>query len=244
MHMHSHEKYNKMHTDILQLCMQNEIRIMPGKVVSHELLENRNINSLKDFFLFSEDMDLFHETCVSTLERHGYEVKRVKGKSGRFCRIFQPDAFASSIVKLMKNTDVRHCPQIIIRELIESDNDYILSANGKQFHIEQASLNRLEKVDYRGCNVYAYSDMEAYLQWIYGNDYKLSSTFTEYVLFDTGCSEELFMTEAKKRGYLSEERIARYDERKLWRREYRAEYDQKYRDYVKNLLALNQESQE
>lgn len=64
--------------------------------------------------------------------------------------------------------------------------------------------------------------------------------FTGYTLVGDSYLPEEFIEEAKRRGYLSEERLARYQEHRAWRKENRVEIDKKYKEYQEVLLGLKQ----
>lgn len=233
-------KYDKMHTDVLELCSAHGIRMIPGRRVTHEILGGSDISGIKEFLLLPDDMDKFMEVCADELKNGGYLVVKGKVKNSDICRIYRPDMLAANISGLMKNPDGKFYPQLLIRRVGEEDGKYTFTANGKTTVFETAALDDLVKTAYKNSYVYMKPDGIRHLTEICGAEGDDRAPAAGYALFDENLSADDFIAEAKSRGYLSPERIERYNEYTAWKKENRSEIEKKYREYQEVLLGLKQ----
>ncbi|MBR4078946.1 MAG: hypothetical protein IKK29_01930 [Christensenellaceae bacterium] len=233
------DKYQKMHTDILDTCRKHNIRIMPGKVAANEILDGSSVVGLKDFLIRCDEMDRFLNEAAKELTGMGYLTKLETHKSSRICKVFRTDMLATTVYKLMKDPDDLHYPQIIIREFTQKKDICSFPANGKTVSFDAKLLDTLERTEYRENIVYAPKDIEAYLKELYEDDFRLDDSYIGYTVFDPNCSPEIFIRIAKERGYFSRKCTKRYMAFRIWKKTSNAKQIAKnYREYQETLLGL------
>lgn len=240
MNINMNNKYYEMHTDLLNLCEKNGIRVIAGKRVSYELLCDREINGIKEFLLMPDDMAKFYEFCAAELENGGYTLVKGKFRNYNICRVFREDILASTVPALMNNPDGRHSPQFILRELAVEEDRYSYTSNNRVIAFSKESASDLEKLPYMSSAVYVKKNLNDHLKEICGCGSEEPVPLPGYALFSNECTAADFLNEAAKRGLLSEKRIARYNEYTAWRKENRSENEKKYREYQDVLLGLKQ----
>lgn len=228
MNINMNNKYLIMHTDVLDICAKYDIRLISGIRVTQEIADNMELHALKDFLLLPEDMVKFRDCCEEELRDKGYLLEAGTVKGGAVCKIYRTDMLATTVSSLMSNPGGKHCPQFIIRELTVNGDDYNFTANGKLFSISRGLPDNLEKTAYMGGYVYVLKNTFA------------SSNTQGYTLFNADCMPEEFINEAKKRGYLSKNRVSRFEEYNKWKKESRNIVEKKYREYQEILLGLKQ----
>lgn len=233
------EKYIKMHSDLLDSCNAKGIKVFPGKIPAHEILNNTVIYGAKDFFLLSHDMNTFLSECVAELDKEGYKIQVMNGNSGRVCSIYRTDILATTIYKIMTDSGDGHCPKIVIREVLSRENGCYLTVNKKTLCIEADTFTGADALDYRGSTVYAKLDLVYYLKSIYGDEYQMSNAFAGYTIFNENCTPEELINAVKQMGYTSNEKVRRYKQHRKWRREMRNPIEKEYSEYVKVLLDLD-----
>jgi len=220
-----------MHTDLLEICAEHNIQVLPGKRVSYEIMKNDEFPGIKDFLVIAEDMEKFNSLCISKLQSKGYHVEKDRVRNGAICRIFGEGMLATTVPALMNNPNGRHSPQFIIRELIKEDGKYKFTVNGITNFFDAAIMNCLVKTDYMGSYIYIAEDIEKHIKAIYNIDAESNSVSTGYFMFSTECSREDFLDEAKERGYISKESIKRYQEYRTWIKKDRVPNNEKYKEY-------------
>ncbi len=238
MNINMNDKFQKMHKDIMNVCINNDIRLIAGRRVSWEILYGEEIRGSKEFLLLPDDMKKFYDHCVDILQRAGYVLQKVKIQGGAVFKVYRKDMLATTVSALMSDPEAKHCPQFFIRELVAEDDKYRFKANGKNFSFKKAKLEDLSRQEYLESFVYTKENIEDHLATIYGSESVSKGSVAGYGLFVTECLPEDFIEEAKARGYLSEERLSRYKEYRTWRKENRNLIEKKYREYQENLLGL------
>ncbi len=240
MSINMNNKYYEMHLEVLDLCAEHEIRIMPGKRAAYEILSGKDLPGLKDFLLLPEDMAKFMEVCVPELEKKSYIIAKEQLRSGKFCRVIRTDMLATTVPAVMNNPDGRHSPQFLIRELSLDNGEYCFTANGVTNAFESAVIDGLIQIDYMGSCVYVAANPKEHLKVVCGMDADRESVSLGYFLFSTEYSHEEFLSEARKRGYLSEESCSRFKEHREWKKKKRSLNDEAYNEYINIFLGLKQ----
>lgn len=231
-------KYKKMHINFLEVCETHGIKVMPGKKISYEIFHQVLNESLKDYLILPEDVERFFKCCWQDLEEKGYSLEKGKNKTGIIYNLYCKDVLATTVNSLMTSTDSKHCPRIIIRQLVAENDVYKFFTDGKVVTFSAQSIDNLEKISYLGKDVYAKSDIKKYVSDIYGINLEEERGMLGYALYNDMCIPQEFIKEAKKRGFLSKKRIERYNEYKTWKKENRSENEKKYKEYQKVLLGL------
>lgn len=238
MSINMNNKYYEMHTEVLSLCAEQGLRILPGKRAAFEILKDVYLPGIKDFMLFPGDFEKFMNICVPQLENRGYYIETEQQKTGRICRLLRQDMLGTTVPALMNNPDGRHSPQFIMRELTESNGQYRFAANGAMHSIDFVLIDKLIETGYMGSCVYVASSPQEHIENIFGMDVDNDSVSLGYFLFSTEYSQEEFLKGAKDRGYISDERLARHKEYRMWRRQNRTQNDKAYEEYRKTFMGL------
>lgn len=204
-------KYLEMHERFREVCGQHNIMILP------EQYQLREGYDRVELYATAGDLKKLCDTCTAELPDDKYKVEFKKTKKGNVCNIYRTDMFATTIFRLMKTKPDTHGPQIMIREL---PTGAPAPGPGLQHSRPGAPLST-----------------PAATQSPDAPD--LQAGFTGYTLAGPSYQPEDFIEEAKKRGYLSDERIARYKEHRAWKKENRTEIEKQYREYQEVLLGLS-----
>ena len=240
MNINMSNKYHEMHTEVLKLCVKYGIRMLPGRRAAYEILSGEELPGIKDFLLIPEDMAKFMEVCAPELKEKSYIIEKEQLQIGKICRVSRNDMLATTVPAVMNNPDGRHSPQFIIRELSQDSGKYSFTANGVTNAFEASVIDELIETDYMGSIVYIAAGPKEHLNVICGMDADSESVPLGYFLFSTEYTQEEFLAEARKRGYLSEECRSRFKEHREWKKKNRSRNDKAYKEYMNTFLGLKQ----
>lgn len=230
--------YYKMHTEVLSICAAQGIRILPGKRAAYEIITGEFFPGIKEFLLFPDDFDKFMELCVPELKDSGYSIEHEQIRNNSLCRVLREDMLATSVPALMNNPDGRHSPQFIIRKLVKTDSNYSFTSFGVTNSFDLETINKLMKVDYMESEVYVAAGPEEHMKNVCGIAEYEGTVSLGYFLMSTECPQSEFIEEAKKRGYLSDERIARYKEHREWKKKHLNLNNKENKEYRDKFLSL------
>ncbi len=201
-------KYIQMHEDILAICREEGIRLIPGRVPYLEWLRERTFRAPKVFFACHEDFLKLSSACSEKLEHANYDV-RVSSKEVSAVAIKRMDMFASNPQELMKYPKGSYFPTITIREFREEEGICFTVLLGERKEMAAEILQNLQQQPYMGGSIYLPEELETFMRTVYDKVPDAGDVVSEYLLFDENLPYLDMVMEAQKRGYLSQEKKQR-----------------------------------